>query len=137
MRPSREEDAESDVPKSKEEVLAQITEVRDGLESGLKDHPLYPRRWMQVDESTTDDSKKKLRVMQFNILAEGLSGGEGGEFPKLLKIGLAFLKLIPPPPHPRHQIPTRLHPLRRAEPAKRQIRARGGISTPLKSPRLS
>lgn len=76
LRPSSVDNIESDLPSSKEEVLERIREVKTGSESGLKDYPLYPRRWMEVNATSGIESAKKIRVMQFNILAEGLSAGE-------------------------------------------------------------
>ncbi|GMH71407.1 hypothetical protein TrLO_g3882 [Triparma laevis f. longispina] len=73
LRPSSVDNIESDLPSSKEEVLERIREVKTGSESGLKDYPLYPRRWMEVNATSGIESAKKIRVMQFNILAEGLS----------------------------------------------------------------
>ncbi|GMH96740.1 hypothetical protein TrVE_jg14038 [Triparma verrucosa] len=71
MRPSSLADADPDGPKNKEEVLARIREVRDS--PGLKDYPLYSRSWKELCPTVVNEASRRIRVMQFNLLAEGLS----------------------------------------------------------------
>lgn len=98
MRPSSLADADPDGPKNKEEVLARIREVRDS--PGLKDYPLYSRSWKELCPTVVNEASRRIRVMQFNLLAEGLSAGECFiSIFTCLRFALHALFLSPSTPH--------------------------------------